>query len=71
MERQGKGDWSFFPYEFLLFDLSNVRLQLLQYTKTYLTDEATFLVHVYLCRSSTAIACAAPVYTAEDLALCL
>lgn len=71
MQRQRIGDWSFSPYEFLLFDLSNVNLQLLQHTKTYHTDEATFLVHMYLCSSSTAIACATPIYTTEDLALCL
>lgn len=71
MERQRKGDWSFFPYEFLLFDLSNVKLQVLQHTKTYHTDEAAFLVHVYLCSSSTAIACAALIYTVEDPAFCL
>lgn len=34
---------------FLSFDLSNVKLQLLQSTKNYPTDEATFLVHVLLC----------------------
>lgn len=46
MEKQRKGDWSFFSYEFLSFDLSDVKLQLLQCTKNYPTDEATILVHV-------------------------
>lgn len=52
MEKQRKGDWSFFPFfpsSLLFFDLSNVKLQLLQYTKNYPTDEATVLVHVAPC----------------------
>lgn len=46
MEKQRKGDGSFFSYEFLSFDLSNAKLQLLRYTKNCHINEATFLVHV-------------------------